>query len=96
MTTKTDLRWIAWVRQSAQPPWLDTIDAMLDNPGGYGARFHLSARGVGNYAGDAGKALCGCAIPEDDPDEILLWADTVTAPGIPYCKRCQKAQKRRQ
>lgn len=86
-------RWVAWVLVTAQPKWLDTIDAMMANPGGYKARFHLCAPTVGGYGGRPGQGLCGSKVPEDNPDNVLLW-ETPPTHGVPYCKRCTAALER--
>jgi hypothetical protein len=82
-------RWIGWVLEARLPPWLDTIDALLANPGKYGARLHLCPPGVGGYGGQAGRALCGVHVPPDG-ETVKVWAqagDPLVAEP-PRCKRC--------
>lgn len=80
-------QWTGWVRQSAQPPWLETIDAMLENPGAYGAKLHLVAPELVEGK-QAGRARCGAAVPADDPDEIKFWI--TDGDRAPRCKRCER------
>ena len=91
MSTPKTTRWVGWVRCEAQPPWVETLEPILDAPEKYGARLHVSAF-AGGYGGGAGKALCGVNVPADDGDNPLLWVDE-TDLGVPHCKRCDKKAK---
>ena len=85
-----EFQWAGWVRQSAQPEWLETIEAMLENPGKYGARLHLMGPQL-VQGKDGGAALCGVAVPADDPDVIKFWVDE--RDNAPKCKNCERKEQ---
>lgn len=78
------VRWVGWRRYRASDP------AVIDSILGTGTKLHAVEGDVGGYADDghgkAGKALCGVAVPADDPDVIRWW--TINTEG-PRCRRCQ-------
>lgn len=86
------MRWLAWVRTGNY----DTIDNVLDKPATYGTKAHLVAAPIGGYKdqgnGQAGKAVCGVAVPEDDPGAIMYWTDglksTEDVAKLPKCSKC--------
>lgn len=81
------LRWVGWKRITDR----DDLEALVENPAAYYTKRHAVRGNVGGWAdqghGEAGKAVCGAAIPADNPDEIAGW---ITAGNeVPVCRRCQ-------
>lgn len=79
-------RWVGWRRVDGGNPFGDgTIDNFVQKSAG---RLHAVEGQVGGYSdqglGEAGKAVCGTAVPDDNPDRIMAWYEY----GI-RCKRCE-------
>lgn len=84
------MRWIGWQRKRPPNPWGDgSLDSALEKV----LTVHaVTAPNVGGYRdkgnGLPGRALCGVAVPADNPDTIVRWERTGRE-----CRKCLVALK---